>query len=186
MRSNVSRANTSVSSVDGVPAAGSCGSVVFVDRTGQELSSHDDHRQVDYDIGVVARGSLISPLVRPMIVVMRFIDGKDLAERAFAEDELLVQALSAQGANESLSERVRAGSSDRGFNDPSANGSEDRVEGSGELCVSVPDEELELASSLPKSSRRLRASWLTHGPVGFWVTPKMCTRRVATSRTKKT
>jgi len=81
-----------------------------------------------------------------MIVVMRLIDGQDLAEMALAEDELLVQALSAQGANESLSGRVRAGSSDRGFNDPSANGSEDRVEGLGELCVSVPDEELELAS----------------------------------------
>jgi len=140
---HLSRANTPVSSVDGVPAAGSCGSVVFVDRTGQDLSSHDDRRRVDCDVGVVARGSLISPLVRPVIVVVRFIDGQDLAEMAFAEDELLVQAFSAQGANESLGERVRARGLDRGFDDSGADGGEDSVEGSGELGVSVPDEELE-------------------------------------------
>ena len=32
-----------------------------------------------------------------------------------------------------------------------------------------------------RSMSRLRACWVTHGPVGCWVRPSRCTRRVACS-----
>ncbi|KUL47621.1 hypothetical protein ADL28_31950 [Streptomyces violaceusniger] len=38
----------------------------------------------------------------------------------------------------------------------------------------------------PRSMSRLRASWVTHAPVGWAVTPRTWTRRVAISMTKKT
>jgi hypothetical protein len=41
----------------------------------------------------------------------------------------------------------------------------------------------------PASSRfmsRLRACWVSQAPLGWAVTPRMCTRRVACSMTKKT
>ena len=38
----------------------------------------------------------------------------------------------------------------------------------------------------PRSMSRLRACWAVHAPVGCSVTPRMCTRRVSISITKKT
>ncbi len=38
----------------------------------------------------------------------------------------------------------------------------------------------------PRSISRLRACWAVHAPVGWAVTPRMCTRRVWISITKKT
>lgn len=122
--------------------------MVFVDGAGQERSSHDGRGQVDHDVGVVARGTLLSPLVGRMIVVVRLIGGQDLAEVALAEDELLVEALAAQGTDATFGVSIRARSLDRSPDDPNATGSEDSVEGTGELGVSIADKEPELVSPL--------------------------------------
>ena len=42
-----------------------------------------------------------------------------------------------------------------------------------------------LYSSAPRGARRFRACWAVHAPVGCAVTPRMCTRRVSISITKK-
>ena len=39
-------------------------------------------------------------------------------------------------------------------------------------------------SASSRSMSRLRASWVSQAPVGWAVTPRMCTRRVACSMTK--
>ncbi len=55
-----------------------------------------------------------------MIVVMRLINGQDLAEVALAEDELLVEALAAQGADATFGVSMRARRLDRTLDDPNA------------------------------------------------------------------
>ena len=65
-------------------------------------------------------------------------------------------------------------------------GGEHGVEGGGELGVAVPDEEPEAPAGVVEVHERLRACWVSQAPVGWAVTPRMCTRRVACSMTKKT
>jgi hypothetical protein len=45
---------------------------------------------------------------------------------------------------------------------------------------------LNAAARSPRSRRRLRACWATHGPLGWAVTPAMCTRRLPSSMTNST
>src|SRR5882724_5608744 len=60
------------------------------------------------------------------------------------------------------------------------------VETGGELRVPVADQEPERPNPLPPSWSRLRACCTVHCPVGFALTPRICTRRVATSITNRT
>jgi hypothetical protein len=73
---------------------------------------------------------------------MRKVLDQNLFEMTVTEDKESVQALSAHGAHESLSERVCTRSSNRGLDDADALGAEYLVEAGGELRVSIPDEEL--------------------------------------------
>lgn len=74
-----------------------------------------------------------------------------LAEHGFdvtsSEDEHSVEALSPAGADESPRRWRSPVRPDRGLDDPDAPCGADGVEGSGELCVSVTDEEFDRAGS---------------------------------------
>jgi hypothetical protein len=62
----------------------------------------------------------------------------------------------------------------------------DIIERPGELGVRSRIRNLNAAARSPRSRRRLRACWATHGPVGWAVTPAKCTRRLPSSMTNST
>ena len=69
--------------------------------------------------------------------------GKDCVEMTPSEDEHPVETLAPYGADHALADRVGPRCPDGGVNDPSVLGSEDCVEGGGELGVAIADEELD-------------------------------------------
>ena len=62
---------------------------------------------------------------------------------ALIDDEQPVEDLSAQGADEPLTDRVRPGCLRRAAEDPDALRGEHRIKGAGELASPVPDQELD-------------------------------------------
>ena len=106
-----------------------------------------------------------------------------LAEYGFevtpSEDEHAVEAFSSRGAYESLGDGVRPWRPDRGLDDPDALCGEDGVEGSGELGVSVPDEELDCVRLLGEVYADVAACWVTQSVAGLAVTPAIRTVRVS-------
>jgi hypothetical protein len=103
-----------------------------------------------------------------------------------AEDQHVVQALPAKRAHEPLRRGVRSWRPDRRLDHPRAVPGEDLVECRGELGVPVADQELEPAGPVAQVMTRLRACWAVQAPVGWAVTPRMCTARGWTSITNKT
>jgi hypothetical protein len=63
-------------------------------------------------------------------------------------------------------------------------GGEDSIEGDGEPAIAISDEEPEAGIGVVGPMSRLRACWHSQAPVGWAVTPRMCTRRLACSMTK--
>jgi hypothetical protein len=100
------------------------------------------------------------------------------------EDQQTIEALAANGSDETLGERVRPRRPDGGLDDPHTVGAEHLVEAGGELGVSIPDEELGRTGSLGEGA--LRACWTTHSPTGVAVMPLRCTRRVSISIKNRT
>jgi hypothetical protein len=70
----------------------------------------------------------------------------------------MVEAPVADGASESLGERVRTGRADRGANRLDADRGEDLVEASGELGIPMADEEPAAVTQQFRSTNRGRAS----------------------------
>ena len=82
--------------------------------------------------------------MRPGPVVVLGVRVQDVLQVTPAEDQHLVEALSSNGADPTLRERVCPGCPDGRLHDAEALGTEDLVERPGELGVPVPDEELVL------------------------------------------
>ena len=76
-------------------------------------------------------------------VVVLDVLGEDRLEVAAAEDEGVVEALTADRSNESFADGVGSGSADRGLDDPGVFGPEDGVERSGELGFTIMEEKLD-------------------------------------------
>ena len=91
---------------------------------------------------------MVEKSVGSVPVVVREILGEHDLEVAAVEDKESVQALPADGTDESLGDRVGAGRLDRGLDNPDALGGEDGVEGAGELGVAVADQELDRRRAL--------------------------------------
>jgi hypothetical protein len=72
------------------------------------------------------------------------VDAKDPLQVTSAENQDVVEALSSNGADPTLRERVRRRRSHGRLHDAEALSAEHLVEGAGELGVSIPDEELVL------------------------------------------
>ena len=124
--------------------------------------------------------------VRPVIVVVAFELVQHGSGVSFIDDQDSVEEFAADGADEALGDRVRPRCPHRRLDDAGVEGGEDGVEGGGELGVAVADEEPEARPASSRSMSRLRACWVSQAAVGWAVTPRMCTRRVACSMTKNT
>jgi hypothetical protein len=87
--------------------------VVFVDQPAEYIFTLDPRRRLDALIRVVVRWQLFAALMRAMVVVLRMEDGEYLGRVPVPQDESVVQALSAHGADEPLGVGVRPRSLDR-------------------------------------------------------------------------
>src|ERR1035437_10178150 len=88
--------------------------------------------------------------MRAMIVVVSYVLGQYLLEMSTPEDEEPIGALSADGADKSLGERVRSWCSNRCLDDPDPLRAKHLVETGRELRISVPDEKLGCVRSAGK------------------------------------
>jgi hypothetical protein len=100
-------------------------------------------------------------------------------------DDHPIQNLAAYGADPAFHDCIHAGCLGSGEHDPDAFGAEHLVEQHGEFAIPVTDHELERPGRSPKSIKKFLACWATQPAVGFAVTPRTCTRRVACSTTAK-
>jgi hypothetical protein len=119
--------------------------------------------------------------------------GRDLAAQpillvlAFAEhcrgvplvdDQDTVEEFAAKGADEAFGDRVSSWCPRRCLDDAGVDGGEDGVERGGELGVAVPDEEPEPRTGVVELHEQVAGLLGQQAPVGWAVTPRMCTRRV--------
>jgi len=81
--------------------------------------------------------------VRPGSVIVPQIFSQRPSQVALIDDQHLVQELSAQGADDPLTDRVRSGRLRRADQNPDALGGEHGVERAGVLACAVPDQELD-------------------------------------------
>jgi hypothetical protein len=109
--------------------------------------------------------------VRSVTVVVIDELGKDRVELTPMEDQHAVEALSTDGANETLGNGIGPRRSDRRPDDPDALGAEDLVEVGREFGIPVPHEEPDGTNPIGSTMVRLRACWTTHPPTGLAVTP---------------
>lgn len=79
--------------------------------------------------------------MRSFLVVMSHVAPKDSLEVPPSQDQGVIETLGSYGSNEAFGESVGSRGPYRSWDDPDALGSEDLVEGTGELGVSVSDEE---------------------------------------------
>jgi hypothetical protein len=96
----------------------------------------------------------------------------------------VVEAVLADSAE--LAERVRPWGANGREEGLGTDRREGPVEAGGELGVPVADEKPHPPAGLLKLKAKLRATWVTHGPFGFAVTPSRCTTRRSTSITNST
>jgi hypothetical protein len=105
--------------------------------------------------------------MRAVVVVVSNVLGKYLFEMSAPEDEDPIGALSADGAHESLGERICPRRSNGSLDDSDALSAEHLVEAGGELRVSVPDEELGCSRAFGKI--RGEVASLLDDPLPHWV-----------------
>ena len=79
--------------------------------------------------------------MRPVSVVVLDELTEYHGEVTGSDDQQVIEAFPAQGADEAFGDRVRPGCPDRGADDPDVGVGEHGVEGGGERAVSVADQE---------------------------------------------
>ena len=125
---------------------------------------------------------LSASLVGAMTVVMLGVGIEDLPSVRLVPDQEVVQGLAAQGADDTFAVRVHPWGPRRGPHDLDVVGCEDRVEGLGVLRVPVAEQETQRAHPNTQLDGEVLACCTVQGPVGWAVTPAMCSRRVPCSR----
>ena len=150
---------------------------------GADVSEVGDRRR---DRGFDSGRSLTAGLMWTIIVIVLGVFGKDLGQMPLVEDQHPVEHLTAERSDNPLTDRIRPWSVRRGFDDPEAVGSEDLVEGRGELGVPVTDQEPQRIHPGAQPMARFRACWATHVPVGLAVMPATCSLRVPCSMNTST
>ena len=113
-----------------------------------------------------------------MTVVVLDIKLQDVKKLPPPDDQEVVQALLASGANPALGDGVGVRRLDRRQDDLGTDRTPVVVEGPGELAVAVVDQERDGRGIVSRVTRRLRACWATHAPVGWAVTTARWTRRL--------
>lgn len=97
------------------------------------------------DCGVVVGGELVAALVRAVVVEMVCVVAEDLRGVTTAEEQDLVGALFAYGPDEAFCVWVAVGTARGDLRHGDGFAGENRVERSGELGVTVLDQESEVA-----------------------------------------
>jgi hypothetical protein len=97
-----------------------------------------------------------------------------------------VEELAPDAADETFGDCVGPRPLHRRLDDLDVDGGEDGVEGGVELGVAVADEESESSTGVLEVHEQVAGLLGEPGCGGVSVTPRMCTRRVACSMTKKT
>jgi hypothetical protein len=93
-------------------------------------------------------------------------------------DQEPVGAFASDGTDPAFGDRVRPRGERVGVRITRAPSKVNVIEDTLELRTAVPDEEPHAFGSFIQTMTRLRACWVTHAPVGFAVTPAICTARV--------
>src|ERR1035438_8891263 len=97
--------------------------------------------------------------VRPAGVVMLKVLGQHLPQMMLIDDQQPVEEFPAQGADDSLADRVCSGRLRRAGENPDAVRLEYGVEGAGELAGAIPDQKLDRSRALPR--RSMHPAWNT-------------------------
>jgi hypothetical protein len=105
--------------------------------------------------------------MRAVVIAVSGVLDQHLLEMSAPEDEEPIGALSADGPDESLGERVRSWCSNGCLDDPDPLRAKHLVETRGELRVFVPDEDLGCARSPCKVEAQIAACWTTHSQLGW-------------------
>jgi transposase len=123
----------------------SCGLGILMDQPAESIQPHDAFagRWIGFGDGS-ERWRLTECAVRPVLVVVRQVARQHFLEMPLTQDQHPVEQLTTYGADPAFGERIRSRRTHRRPQDSDALGGEDRIEGVGELRVSVADEELEL------------------------------------------
>ena len=122
----------------------------------------------------------------PRLVVMAEVLVEHRFEMSTRDDEEVVEAVLSDGPHEPFGEGVRLRRGDRGSYGLDADGGEHSVEAGGELGIRSRMRNRKLRPAPSRSDAKLRAAWVTQGPLGLAVTPSRCTRRRSISMTKST
>jgi hypothetical protein len=122
----------------------------------------------------------------PLLVVVIDVGTQNPVEVAIACDQQPVEAFGSHGPDPALGDRVGSGRSDRRLDDLDAFGREDLVEGSGELAISVVNEETNGAGSLIERETQIAGLLDDPGRVGVGGAACQWTRRVESSMKNKT
>jgi len=107
--------------------------------------------------------------MRAMGVVLIDVVGKNGVELVAGEDQDPVEALPTDGADETFGERIGPRGTDRCANDPDLLGAEDLVKAGRDLVSRSRTRKWTACVRSANTMLRLRACWMTHGPVGFAV-----------------
>jgi hypothetical protein len=162
-----------------------CDLLILVEQSAESVAPADVVNLGWCVAGECSQGSgLAEGAVRPVIVVVELVLAKGGRGVALVDDQDAVEELAADGADEAFGNGVGPRCPHRRLDDGDVDGCEDGVEGRGELAVAIADEEPESPAGVVESMVRLRASWVSHAPVGCAVTPRMWTRRVVCSIAK--
>ena len=102
------------------------------------------------------------------------------------EDKESVEEFAADCPDEALGDRIRPRCPHRRLDDPGVDGGEDGVERGGELGVAIADEEPETTPGVVEIHGEVAGLLGQPGSGGCALIPRMCTRLVACSMTKKT
>ena len=120
----------------------------------------------------------------PVFVEVALILAEYISGVSLVDDQDAVEQFAADGSDEALGDRVRPRRLRWRLDDPDIDRGEHGIEGGGELGVAVADEEPEAPIGFVEVHEQVAGLLGDHSPVGWAVTPRTWTRRVACSMTK--
>ena len=159
----------------------------FVDQAAESVPpEHADTCTFRQGIGSPGRRILLQRPVRPVGVVVIGVLAGDEPQMAFTSDQHPVQAFAAGAADPAFGDRVRRGACTGVLMMRTPTAANTASKAAVNLASRSRMRNLRVAAGSPGSISRLRACWVTHGPVGLAVMPARCTRRVPCSMKNNT
>ena len=162
-----------------------CDLQVFVYEATEPVSSQRPDGRSGVRRGAASGRLLMERSVRTVGVVVLDVLAQHRREVARSGDQEMVEAFTAQGADEAFRDRVRSrcptGVRMMRMSAPAKTASKAAVN----LLSRSRIRNRNRAARSPRSMSRLRACWVTQAPVGWAVIPAMCTRRLPCSITTR-